>query len=248
MPGHRFFCKFDTNTTEAVISDQDELQHLSKVLRLKTGDPVELINGCGGLSEGLIQNISKVSAAITLTKKSFNTDKSPFKVTLACAIPKRSKFETIIEKCTELGVDRIIPLITQRTEIDRHEERLDKKVERFKRVALNAAKQSKRLWFPELTEPMSFHDAITMEQSSEAKIFIPWLEGDRPLLSKALNDAGTAKKIIFFIGPEGDFTNEEIDQAKEIGAIPVSLGPNVLKVDTAAMLVTATKIWLSKDI
>ena len=161
------------------------------------------------------------------------------RITLACAMPKKAKFETIIEKCTELGVDRIVPLATERTEFVVEGERADKKNERFFRVAMNAAKQCKRLWFPEISAPVTFVQAVKELSQPGAGLFIPWLEGDRMSLSQALAARRDVMELVFFIGPEGDFTPEEVQLALKAGALPVSLGENVLKVDTAAMAVVA---------
>ena len=239
MPGHRFFTPFQKTDQKILLKDADEFAHLAKVLRLKKGDEVELINGQGGLAVGIVEEVGKASAVIT-PWKFFDIPFSPGpRVTLACAIPKRSKFETIIEKCTELGVDRIVPLITERTEFVTDGERVEKKSERFSRVAMNAAKQCKRLWFPEIVAPLAFAQAVKGASGVDTALFIPWLEGDRVPLRQALEQRLRAKEYVFFIGPEGDFTSDEVQLAFKAGALPVSLGQNVLKVDTAAMAVVA---------
>ncbi len=242
MSNHYFFCPFDQGALEAVICDPDEVQHLSKVLRLKIGDPVALINGQGGYAQGHLSNTTPTTARIILENVSFVADTATFKVTLACAIPKKAKFETIIEKCTELGVHRIIPMITHRTEIDLKEDQAHKKMERFTRVIVNAAKQSGRLWFPKLEPLTHFDQAIKAACRPGVQVLIPWLEGERVLLSEILLNPAS-NEFIVFIGPEGDFTQNEVDQAVNLGAVPVSLGPNVLKVDTAAIAVVSRIIY-----
>ena len=239
MSGHRFFTPFQKTDQKAILEDADEFQHLSKVLRLKKSDEVELINGQGGLARGVIEEIKKASAVINLREVVFSPSPSKVKVTLACAIPKRAKFETIIEKCTELGVDRIVPLITERTEFILDGKKAVKKTERFGRVAMNAAKQCKRLWFPEISAPVLFVEEVKEASSRDAGLLIPWLDGERIPLIKALAAKAGAAELVFFIGPEGDFTPDEVRTAIEAGAIPVSLGENILKVDTAAMAVVA---------
>ena len=239
MPGHRFYTSFQTTDQNIILKDADEFQHLTKVLRLRKGDDVELINGRVALAKGVVNEVGKTTVNIALHDISFAPLSTHVTITLACAIPKKSKFETIIEKCTELGVDRIVPLITERTEFIGDEDRSEKKRERFERVAVNAAKQCKRLWFPEIFAPVPFTQALTELSRPDTGIFIPWLEGDRITLMKALASREQAKEWIFFIGPEGDFTPDEVQMALKVGALPVSLGQNVLKVDTAAMAVIA---------
>ena len=242
MPGHRFFTLFDEKDKEILLKDADEFQHLSKVLRLKEGDAVEIVNGMGCVAQGVILEVSRAFARIG-SKDVISTRPSLPRITLACAVPKKSKFETIIEKTTELGVDRIVPLLTARTEFALEGERCGKKAERYRRVVMNAAKQCKRLWFPDVTAPMTFNAALKDLSASRAKLFIPWLEGERMSLPAAMAQVSGAQEIVFFIGPEGDFTPEEVDKAVAAGAMPVSLGPNVLKVDTAAMAVVAAAMF-----
>ncbi len=239
MPGHRFFTSFQKTDQKAVLEDPDEFQHLSRVLRLKEGAGIELINGQGCLARGVVGELKRSSAVIVLQEVTFVPRISGVRITLACAIPKRSKFEVIIEKCTELGVDRIVPLITERTEFLLDGERADKKGERFGRVAMNAAKQCKRLWFPEIAAPVLFAQAVQGLSVAGAALYIQWLEGDRVPLGQAFAQKVHAKDLVFFIGPEGDFTPDEVGAALKAGAVPVSLGENVLKVDTAAMAVVA---------
>ena len=246
MPGHRFFTPFQDTDKKIIVKDPDEFQHLAAVLRLKVGDPLEIVNGRGWLACGIIEEISRSSAVISVREMSF-VPRAPGPVlTLACAIPKKAKFETVIEKCTELGVDRIVPLITERTAFSLDGERAEKRAVRFFRVVVNAAKQCKRLWFPEIRAALPFETAIQELAVPEAVLFIPWLEGERMPLSQALAAKAGMKHAIFFIGPEGDFTPDEVKLAMDAGAVPVSLGKNVLKVDTAAIAVVACAVLMRK--
>jgi 16S rRNA (uracil1498-N3)-methyltransferase len=244
MPGHRFFSSFQTTDQKVILKDADECQHLIKVLRLKKGDDLELINGQGGLARAVVDDVAKASVAMSLREVVFVPRALRPRITLACAIPKRSKFETIIEKATELGVDRIIPLVTERTEFVADGEKIEKKTERFERVAMNAAKQCKRIWFPEISPPVALTQALKQCATPDTGLFIPWLEGDRVSLREAFTRKLEAKEFVFFIGPEGDFTPEEVKQALKAGALAVSLGENVLKVDTAAMAVVAFAVQM----
>jgi 16S rRNA (uracil1498-N3)-methyltransferase len=219
------------------IQDKEEFHHLVHVLRLKPHDTFELGNGKGLVARVEITAISGHALEVkVLSSVSFPIPQR--KVILACAIPKKAKFETIIEKATELGIDEIIPLVTQRTEAAGKASEWEKKNERFIKTAIEAMKQCRRPWLPEIKPIMRFEKALEMIAASPDKVmFIPWLEGERKLLSDALKTAG-AGNIVFFIGPEGDFTPDEVKLAKAKGALPVSLGENILKVDTAAFYVT----------
>ncbi len=219
------------------IQDEEEFHHLVHVLRLKPHDTFELGNGQGLVAKIEVLGISSHS----LEGKVISSVSFPLpgrKVILACAIPKKAKFETIIEKATELGIDEIIPLVTQRTEAAGKPAEWEKKNERFIKTAIEAMKQCRRPWLPVIKPMMRFERALeTLGSIPEASMFIPWLEGERKPLLEALKTA-SAKNTVFFIGPEGDFTPDEVKLAKTKGALPVSLGENVLKVDTAAFYVT----------
>lgn len=245
---HRFYCP-NTNfsKTTITITEQSEIHHLRDVLRLKTDDRIIVFDGRGKEAAGTIMSINRSSVRV-LTEK-FQTDyPNRIKLILACAIPKKSKFETIIEKSTELGIDEIIPLITQRTQVRINNERMKEKILRFEKVALNAAKQSNRKTIPVIHPITPFPSALKFLQK-DGCAFLPCLFGNRENLMDILTKIKPHQKIIiFFIGPEGDFTPDEVSLAVKKGCTPVSLGETTLKVDTAAAaIVAATKLFLSHE-
>ncbi len=232
---HRSYCKnLNLNNKITAISSKNEISHIKKVLRQKEGDSICIFDGKGTEIIGKIISSSDKLIKIETTQISHQKQKA-FHVTLACAIPKKSKFELIIEKCTELGVDRIIPLKTKRTEFYIPKEKYDKKLKRYEAVSINASKQSNRKTLPEICQIMNFKDALsTIDNNCLA--LIGSLSADRKNLKDVFPKLLKNKKhIICFIGPEGDFTNDEMTLSIEAGCIPVSLGETVLKVDTAAI-------------
>lgn len=233
---HRFFSPNLTATTHALeITDSREIHHLKNVLRLKKDNVITIFNGKGAEGQAIIQLVSESCIKLHLDAISVEAPKK-FLIILACAIPKKAKFETIIEKCTELGVDEIIPIKTQRTEFALSIERMAKKNARYQTVAINAAKQSKRKTVPVIHPITDFKKALETFSGVETLSFIPCLTGNRVSLPQAFQKLSTpAQKIIIFIGPEGDFTPEEVKTAVQSGCVPVSLGETVLKVDTAAI-------------
>ena len=177
-------------------------------------------------------------------------------MTVACALPKKSKIDFIVEKLTEIGVDRIILLLTERTEVKLKDS--SKKIARLKKISESTLKQSSNLFLPEITS-MNFQNLLKLKQdenfdaSSSISInpecnrrielaLIPNLEETTQNI-KDLLTGGALKNILVAIGPEGDFSKNEIELAKQAGFASVSLGRNVLKVDTAA-IVTAGFIKL----
>ena len=240
---HRFYLpSLQSNENHISITDLDEIHHIKDVLRLKEGARVTVFNGAGEEATGVIQSLQKarITVAVESVKKILLAPNRH--ITLACAIPKKAKFEFIIEKVTELGVHEIIPLITQRTEIRLDAKGRDAKLRRYRTVAINAAKQSKRTTVPQILPPVRFLDFLATV-SQTAMLCIPCLLGERQHIADVLTTwRGQEQRpeIVFCIGPEGDFTPAEIQAAVERNAIPLSLGDTVLKVDTAAITCVAT--------
>jgi 16S rRNA (uracil1498-N3)-methyltransferase len=236
---HRFFLpNIDSDSKILQITDKREIHHLKSVLRLKVKDRILVFDGKGKEAKGIILSFEKDLIRV-LIENIEEEKRREVSIVLACAIPKKSKFESIIEKCTELGVDEIIPVKTKRTEVSADEERLKKKNLRFEVVAINTAKQCGRKTLPRIHPIVSFAEAIdSLDHQSTA--FISSLVGTRiPLLKALHNLKSQSEKIQFFIGPEGDFTCDEIALALRAGCIPISLGKTILKVDTAAISVVS---------
>ncbi len=238
---YRFYTiQQEINQERILIIERDEIHHIKNVLRSKINDIIQIFNSNRQEITGTILSLSENE--IMIKKISFKSDPPhTTKIILACAIPKKSKFEMIIEKSTELGIDEIIPIETKRTEIKIKSNQLQKKQNRFQTVAINAAKQSKRLSIPTILPIMKFTKALEYLTESST-VIMPSLTGKTKPLLKTLTHLQKKKttSISFLIGPEGDFTEEEYHQAHEKGAIPVSLGPTVLRVETAAICASST--------
>lgn len=234
---NRFFCPPENITDKNItINDKKEVHHIVDVLRFGLESKVVIFDGGGCEFEGTIKAISKDNIKIGIDKK-YQAKNKAFRVTLACAIPKKAKFDFIIEKVTELGVDRIIPLETERSEVRFNKEKMLSKVSHWRQIVINASKQCQRSFVTRVEEVKSFKNAISETGKYDLAIF-PTLEGERVNISEALKGF-KGKEIIVFIGPEGDFSEEEINLAKKFGCKLVTLGENVLKVDTAAITVVA---------
>ena len=231
---HQFYCP-DANFSlkQIVITDKDELHHLRNVLRLKKNDAIHIFDGKGKEGSGILTAVTSQKATVQIESVSELKRKKPL-ILLACALPKKSKFEYIIEKATELGVDEIIPLRTQRTEMNLSGPRLSKKQSRFQTIAVNASKQSKRPIVPEIHPITEFSPALNhLKQVST--VIIPSLVGETENLLSVFQKIKSPEAISFLIGPEGDFTPDEYGQAEKNGCIPVTLGKTILKVETAAI-------------
>jgi len=236
----RFFVSnLSVSASVFTLNDQEERHHLAEVLRLKEGARAEFINGRGILALGQVERITRSAVEVRVLETRIEPPPSAPRLILACAIPKRSKFEDIIDKCTQLGVDEIVPMLTERTEVRINGSGEALKQARFARVAMAAVKQSKRLWAPVIHPVSSFNEVIERFLQPDALALIPWLEGERCPLREALPSGGEKASWVFLIGPEGDFAPQEVALAKGRGASAVTLGANVLRVDTAAEAVVA---------
>jgi len=245
---HRIFRPpLNLDSNNLTIIDKKEIHHIRNVLRSKVGEDVIVFNGKGTQVLGKIKTLQKNSLEIDVLEY-MKQAKNKIQLILACAIPKHSKFEWIIEKSVELGVDVIVPMITSRTEFKYSSAHIQKSVRRFDTIAINAAKQSNRSTIP-LIQPIMKFEQVLEDVTKKDCIFIPHLDETKENLfehfrSKKIN----GDRIIFFIGPEGDFTSKEINMAKKKGGIPVSLGKTVLKVDTAALCVLSiANLFLSTN-
>jgi 16S rRNA (uracil1498-N3)-methyltransferase len=228
---HRFFIVEVTGET-AIISDAEQLHHLKDVLRLKVNDRVGLSDNSGNDYEGKITAIGKkqVEVAVTLKKAA---RENGIKLTVACAIPKNSRFDDIIDFLTQLGVAGIIPMRTERVIVKLDAARAQEKHRRWLKIAQSAAKQSQRSRVPVISPVTDFNEVIAGSKEFGLKL-IPHLSGERKLVRDVLAES-KPRNIIVLIGPEGDFTPEEVALALGNGFVAVSLGDTVLRVATAAI-------------
>jgi len=205
-----------------------ERDHCVRVLRTAIGDSVEVVDGLGNLYSGKLASTGKVIATIHFdeSKQTFDRKVLP---AIACAIPKNhTRWEWILEKAVEIGVNEIIPLIAHRSE-KKHIRR-----ERNEQIILSAFKQSGHYYLPKLKEPTKFKDLIVERSGIEGEHFIAYCgEVDKQFIGN-LHESG--KPSVVLIGPEGDFTAEEVSLATSAGFQVVSLGTSRLRVETAAIV------------
>lgn len=216
-----------------IIQNSRECHHIKNVLRLKAGDIIVLFNGAGAQAQGRIKSFEGGSVVVEIVSVEQKNILYP-QVVLACAIPKKSKFETIIEKATELGVSEIIPLKTKRTIVQFKNEQMPAKIARFEKVALAAAKQCQRSDLPVIHPVMDFMAAVDWLVAG-ADVVIPSLQGSRKSLKNTCEALSQSRRLAFLIGPEGDFTDQEYAYAFEKKCIPATLGVQTLRVETAAL-------------
>ena len=216
--------------------DAEESGHCVRVLRHRTGDEIDVIDGLGTLCHCRItdDNPKGVEVEILDSQKDWNA--LPYRLTIGCCPTKNNdRFEWFVEKATELGVDTIVPLIGERSE------RKVYKTERAARIALSATKQSLKARIPEIREPLTVKDFLK-EPREGLKLIAYCFEDDTAprrsigeVLAGAGKDSVVKPEITVLIGPEGDFSPEEAALAIRLGWQPVHLGPSRLRTETAAV-------------
>lgn len=209
-----------------------EAHHILDVMRLKRNDEVIAFDGLGNEYRGRISDTKEKTLVISILER---LKKNPLAVNIALAqaIPKRDKMDYIVEKCTELGVRSMIPMITERTVVRMDKTDREKRRARWIRIAEEASKQCGRSDIPEIKNILSFEDAVKSTRNYNLKL-IPSLIGERKELKCVISNKKISDAVIF-IGPEGDFNDSELKLALLNGFCAVSLGPLTLKSDTAAI-------------
>lgn len=211
---------------------RDAARHL-KVLRVKAGEKVELFDGAGRTRLYSVAQAGSLLAAGPVVEHARRQDD----VTLFACVTKGSRWDWTIEKATELGVARIVPVISERTIVRLDGQDRAAKAERWRRVAEDAARQSDAVWLPEVAEPVSFAESLAMVSACDA-CFVGALTSPPPMpmmsaVSDALARRGSGRYAVY-VGPEGDFAPAELEALLKV-AVPVSLGPTVLRAETAAI-------------
>jgi 16S rRNA (uracil1498-N3)-methyltransferase len=232
---HRFY--IDHVQGEKVsLTDTEQLHHLKDVLRLKVNDEVSIFDGEGNDYAGVITGIGKRQVEIKV-KQVRSANKMSIKLTVACAIPKGSRMDEVIDYLTQLGVERIIPMRTERVVVKLDSAKTEARLKRWQKIAQSAAQQSQRSSIPVIEAAARFEDVILNSQDYDLKL-IPNLSGERKPIKEVVAET-RPKDVIVLVGPEGDFTAEEVGLALSQGFIGVSLGDTVLRVATAAIAVAS---------
>ena len=207
---------------------EDEARHAIKVLRARVGDSFHLIDGKGGFADATIVEVGKRNCVVDVAEIHHEVETTAKLTMIVSPTKQTDRFEWFLEKAVEIGVDRVIPVWTTRSE------RKVEKHDRWQKVLMSAMKQSGRSWLPVLESAVSFEEAVEM---CEGNLYIAHcmeaIEGSKTHLLKALN-AGESASIA--IGPEGDFTREEVELALDKGALEISLGDSRLRTETAGIV------------
>lgn len=236
----RFYCPLSL-AIGATVRLPDEIAHHAAVLRMAAGDQVVLFNGEGGEYVATLTSVEKKRATAEIKTFSPREAELPYSLTLAQALPEGSKMDWIIEKAVELGVSTIVPVAAQRSVVRLSEERAAKKIEHWKGVISAAAEQCGRNRLPHLSDPVGFMSWVVQQDMHSRILFTP--RAEQSLSEWARHHPPQA--LCLLIGPEGGLSEQEEDAALAHGMIPLSLGPRVLRTETAGLAAVAAinAVW-----
>lgn len=228
----RFFLPTSRLHASQAVIDSAEFHHLRHVLRLQVGDSILLSDEHGTEYQGTIATLSLTCAQVTITHTTPATPR--FSLTLAQGLLKGQKMDFVIEKATELGVSRIVPLVTKFTVVQLREDQTQERLQRWQRIAQSAAKQSGSV-VPHLAPPQSF--AEFLRQVPESVPTLLFYEKEQRATLKHFAESQPKLSVLnVIVGTEGGFAEEEVAQARQAGCLILSLGTQILRAETASLV------------
>ena len=235
----RFFVEEINERDGQTVISGAEARHILKVLRMGKGDHFILMDGKGNRHEAVIESSRHKELLVRLERPLPPPSVSPVKIILCQALLKSRAMDYLIEKASELGVNAIIPFSSERTVIRLNENRAANRAKHWREVAQNAAKQSDRMKPAKIFLPISFKELMGKREHDDSIKVILWEKEESKDLKEILRDSSSLTKFIGIVGPEGGFSKEEINTAKEAGFTPVSMGRRILRAETAAITLVA---------
>ena len=232
---HRFFTTPEYISDEKVVLRGSDVAHIRTVLRLKKGDRIQVLDGRGNCYTVILTNVGRDTIESSINSKDdANNCESPLKICLGQGMVKGTGFDSIVRKSVELGVDKVVPVRTNRCISKLSREDLPKKIDRWKRIAAEASKQCSRSRVPEIgPKPISVKEFCLVNQYCDLKLIF-W-EEELTIRIKDLSNKKKLNSAAILIGPEGGFSAKEVESSKKCGFQSVSLGPRLLRTETAPL-------------
>lgn len=238
MPDFRAYCQPTDSNARDIRLGADESHHLVVVNRCGRGDPVVAFDGRG--HEWICECADPAkNGALLRVKELRQATPLPYAITLAQALPKGSTMDEIIRQATEIGAVRIVPLISERTQVHLDGERAEKKVDKWRTAAIEAAKQCGNPWLPEIAPIQKLADYLTASDGYDLKLVASLHPGATSLKTVLAHfhskHAHAPRRVLWLVGPEGDLSPGEMTALIMANFTPITLGPLVLRCDTAAI-------------
>ena len=243
----RFFLPRTKIQGDRGIIDGQERTHLAKVLRLRAGDAVTVFDDSGWEHDAVIESLTTERGELRILQ-SRETGRDPtMPIVLAVALTKGEKFDWVVEKATELGVQTILPFASRYTVPKLDREKINKRTERWQKIAVSAAKQCGRTRVPEVGRLCDFEDLIHRPWPETLKLIF-WEKETEQTLQQIYDKQRHPKAVLLAIGPEGGFSAQEAESAKAQGFESVQIGPRILRAETAALTALALVQFLWGDL
>lgn len=230
---HRFFVDFSAAAMDEIVIEGDDVSHISKVLRLGEDDEITVCDSDGTDCLCSISSVSKTEVKAWILSRNKSITEPPVKVTVFQGVPKGDKLDTVVQKCVELGADKIVPVAMKRSVAQIKDK--DKKTQRLQKIALEASKQSLRACVPKVEDVMSFSEAIKYAFGEYDLKLLPYEDESVLSIRTVLKNSENVKNVCIFIGPEGGFDESEVSLARENGFSVVSMGPRIMRTETAPL-------------
>lgn len=217
------------------------------VLRLREGDPVRILDGEGMEHEARVCLSSSHEVAAEIMSSRRCGSEPVTRVTLLQAIPKGTRMDLVVEKCTEIGVHRIVPIITDRTVVRPDRQSAESRQRRWREIARQATEQCGRNTVPDVAAPARFPEALSRLGNQDACVVLSEC-GAVASLAKALGEVSPSSSVALLVGPEGGFTEDERQCAVGHSFVPVGLGSRILRSETAGIVAVALTLWLTGNL
>jgi 16S rRNA (uracil1498-N3)-methyltransferase len=235
---HRFYLPSNESSGSSLTLSERDAHHAAQVLRVRVGEAVAVLDGAGHEFICEVENVSRKSVSLNVRQKKF-TSPLPYQITLLQAIPKGKIIESIMQKATELGVARIVPLLSDRVVTHLDEESSADKREKWQLTTIEAIKQCGQPWLPQIDAPTAPKDFLARGENFDLPL-VASLQNDSRHPREYFEKFAAEKKrkpqsICIWVGPEGDFSPTEMAMIKSAGAFPISLGRLVMRCETAAV-------------
>ncbi len=230
---HRFFVDKKSILNNSIVIQGSDATHIRTVLRLQVGDEIQVLDGEGSLYQVRLINVKNKSIKGEIFSSEKVDTESPLKIHLGQSLIKGNKFDVVLRKSVELGVQFITPLLTDRTVVKGDS---DKKIPRWKKIAEESSKQCGRSSIPHISEKMTKLDTYCQQaKGSDLKLMFWELEKEKGL--KDINPRVVPRSVSILIGPEGGFTMEEVETARSYGFQTLGLGPRIFRAETAPLVI-----------
>jgi 16S rRNA (uracil1498-N3)-methyltransferase len=230
----RFYLPPPECRADGLVLTGREAHHAADVLRLKPGDKVVVLDGAGSELACRVESVTRKKVQLEVQAR-VTEPPPPWRITLVQAIPKGKILEAIIQKATELGVWRIVPLLSQRVTTHLEGESIEPKAEKWRQTAVEAIKQCGQRWLPQVDPPLTLPAWLARREKFDLTLVASLQDDSRHLRAYFPPGARRPGVLCVWIGPEGDFAPEEMEAIQGAGALPITLGPLVLRSETAAL-------------